>query len=75
MPRRKRTPHFFITNNIRNVARKSKEIADKIIHGRNDLSPNVKYVLRQMGEATITGMTIGRSIINGRYKCSLQRPV
>ena len=67
MPRQKKTQRatrFLITNNIRNVARKTRDIAQKVLYGRNDLSPNFKGVLRKMGEVTITGMTIGRSITN-----------
>ena len=64
MPRRKRPPHFLINNNIRRLAKKSQELAHKVIHGRNDLLPKVKNILKQTGDATITGMTIGRSIIN-----------
>ena len=64
MPRQKRPPRFLITDKLRRMANKSKEIAQKVLYGRNDLSPNVKGVLQKMGEATITGITIGRSIIN-----------
>ena len=60
----KRRQGFLIKGCINRIANKSRDIAHKVIHGRNDLSPKVKNILKQIGDATITGMTIGRSIIN-----------
>ena len=60
----KRRQGFLIKGSINRIANKSRDIAHKVIYGRNDLSPKVKNILKQIGDATITGMTIGRVIIN-----------
>ena len=41
-----------------------KNITNKIIHGRNTLSPKVENILKNCGDATITGCSIGRTVVN-----------
>ena len=48
---------------LRDTIKRVGNIAHKVIYGRNDLSPKVKNNLRQVDDATITGMTIGRTKI------------
>ena len=49
-----------LTKSIKQTTKKAKEIGNKLIHGRNDLGPNVKKLLKQYGDIPIIGVTVFR---------------
>jgi len=57
---------------------KGKELTKKVVYGSNDLPPNVKRVLDEVGDATITGADIGRTpvqaVITGIIKMISSTP-
>ena len=64
MPRRKKQSiegDGLFSDTINHIAKKTKEIAHKVVYGRNDLSPKVMGILGRVGDAIITGITIGRT--------------
>ena len=54
----------FISDSFKNFANKTRDIAKKVIYGRNELPPKVQNILKQFGDAIISGMIIGRTVKN-----------
>ena len=54
----------FISDSFKNFANKTRDIANKVIYGRIELPPKVQNILREVGDAIINGVIIGRTKIN-----------
>ena len=52
-----------IFNKVKHFAHKVADVAQKVIHGREKLSPKVENILNTLGDAHITGIKIGRTPI------------
>ena len=54
-----------LTKSINQTTKKAKEFGNKLIHGRNDLGPNVKKLLKKYGDIPIIGVTVFRHALAG----------
>jgi len=65
-------------NTLNKYYNKGKDLTKKVIYGSNELPPNVKRVLDEVGDATITGADIGRTpvqaVITGIIKMVSSTP-
>ena len=50
-------------DSLKNLYNKGRSLATKVVYGSNDLPPNVRRVLDEVGDATITGADIGRTLV------------
>ena len=49
-----------LTKYVKKTTKKASTIVNKVIHGRDDLSPSMKKLLKQYGDVPIIGITIFR---------------
>lgn len=52
-----------VKNVANNVTHKVVDVAQKVIHGRKTLSPKVENILKKVGDAHISGIKIGRTVV------------
>ena len=60
MPKRK----VMKGKSISSIFESGKEFVNKVMNGRQTLSPKVQKLLSEVGDATITGADIGRTPVN-----------
>ena len=65
-------------NHLKDFYNKTRHLAQKVVYGTNELPPNVKQVLSEVGDAVITGADIGRTpvqaVITGIIKIVASTP-